>query len=205
MGRVYRGRFWQDSLWLLVFSGIIGLVILLGAIAGGVAVVSLASRGGMALGTGIALLVLVVIPGLVGGWACFYVFLGGLGERLQVQGDTLDYRAPFFRRRIPIRDILIVHRWPSLLLRYQTPKRVVALRLPNWSRGWYADELIGELTIINPDIEVITGPLDADQWGDRLRRLKEAKMARAEAERSAAVRSSSVSRSGPGGPPSSPG
>ena len=203
MGRVYRGRFWQDNLWLSVLPGKIGLVILLGAIAGGVAVVSLASHGGMALGTAIALLVFAVTPGLVGGWACFYVLLGGLGERLQVQGDTLDYRAPFFRRRIPIRDILIVHRWPRMLLRYQTPKRVVALRLPNWSRGWYADELIGELTIINPDIEVVTGPLDSDQWGDRLRRLKEAKMARAAAERSA--RSFAVSRSGPGGPPSSQG
>jgi hypothetical protein len=185
---------------MFFFPGVIGLVILFGAVAGGVAVVSLVSGGGMAFGPAIALLVLVVTPGLVGGWACFYVLLGGLGERLQVQGEALDYRAPLFRRRIPIRDILIVHRWPRMLLRYHTPKRVVTLRLPNWSRGWYAEEFIKELMAVNPDIELIIGPLDADEWGDKLRRLKETRLAQAEP-----VKSSAVSRSGPGGPPSSPG
>jgi hypothetical protein len=175
VGKVYRGRFWQDNLWLLVFPGLFGAIVLVAVSAGVVAIVTLTSRGEMTWNTAALTLAFLGIPGLGGGWACFYVLLGGLGEWLQVQGDTLVYRAPLLHRRVPIRDILIVHRWPQMLLRYRTPRRVVTLRLPNWSRGRYADEFIGELTAVNPDIELVVGPMDSDQWGDKLRRLKEAR------------------------------
>lgn len=175
MQKVYKAKFWKDRIWVTLFPGFLGLVILLAGMAGTIAAIHGALKNDVSLGTFVGTFFVFLLPFLVGGGACFYVFLYGIKTKIIIDDKFLILGAPLYKKKIPITDIKkvavgqksmpvityfgmgsapVFFKATSINVDYEKKGKIKTLKLPCWRKGYYLQQIVNDLKKINPNIKV---------------------------------------------------
>jgi hypothetical protein len=154
---VYRGRFKEDKLWVLYIPAVMGVILFFLTIFVLLPISNSVSAGSLKQNDLMITLTCLVIPFAAAVIGCIYLTYAGMREQVRFAEGAVQYRAPFYSRKIPAMDIekfMIFEGERPIIIYYDgdTKKRQV---LPRWGNAYYIDELIRLARRANPSIEVV--------------------------------------------------
>jgi len=156
MGKIYRGDIVKDHLGMAMIIGGLGAILLIVPLIVLYLWVSDVTSKGTPLGDIILNVGFFLALFLFGGAACFYLMWRGLNERVIVGEGGLTYIATFFSKKISALNIdkVILFEKERPIIIYDEGDDKKRMKLPVWNSNHYADELVGELKRMNPNITV---------------------------------------------------